>query len=65
MGSYQKRLYKCIFHRLGLPVHSVDYSYSFLAVDTLRELVALTFDLLILVSGQLVIHGGSHSQPLH
>ena len=26
-------------------------SYSFLAADTLRELVALTFDLLILVSG--------------
>ena len=56
MASYQKRLYKCIFHRLGLPVHSVHYSYSFLTVDTLREVVTLTFDLLILVSGQLAGH---------
>ena len=46
----------------GIGPHS---SYSFLAADTLREFVALTFDLLILVSAVVAIHGGSHIQPLH
>jgi len=40
-------------------------SYSVIAADTLRDLVTLTFDLLTLVTGQLVIHGESRDQPLH
>jgi len=42
-------------------------SYGFLAADTLLELLALPLngDLLILVSGQWVIHGGSHISLLH
>ena len=39
-------------------------SYSFVAADTLRDLVTMTFVLLTLVSGHTV-HGGLRGQPLH
>jgi len=66
MESCQKRLYKCVFYFRSISptelesiscfvIHQISViplpCYSFLAADTLRELVALTFDLLTLVSG--------------